>query len=533
MKSVIENGNASLGIELGSTRIKAVLIDPQGHLLASGGVNWENQLVDGIWTYSEEAIWAGLQQAYADLVKNVQTQYGIPVTRLASFGVSAMMHGYLPFDKAGNLLVPFRTWRNNITAKSSQKLTALFQHNIPQRWSIAHLYQAVLNREAHLTELDYFTTLSGYVHWKLTDEKVLGVGDASGMFPIDVVTGDFDQTMLAQFERLVEPEQFPWRLREILPKVKCAGEKAGCLTTQGAKLLDPTGHLQAGIPFCPPEGDAGTGMVATNSIKPKTGNISAGTSAFAMIVLEKPLANVYEELDMVTTPAGKLVAMAHSNNCTTEINAWVNLFADNLRAFGVEKTTEEIYQTLFDEALKGEADCGGLLAYGFHSGEHVVGLSSGCPLFLHPTQARLTLANFMRVQLYTAFGAMKLGMTILMEKERVEIEQILAHGGIFKTQGVAQKILASALNVPIAVQETAGEGGAWGIALLANFLTYAEKGLSLEQYLNEKIFLQTSVKIQPPDLELSQGYQHFMQRYQAGLAVAPSAVAFTQKVAQN
>ncbi|PJG85342.1 xylulokinase [Conservatibacter flavescens] len=523
MKSIIQTGKASLGIELGSTRIKAVLIAPNGQIIASGGVNWENQLVDGIWTYDETAIWAGLQQAYADLVRNVQQQYDVELTQIAYLGVSAMMHGYLPFDRSGNLLVPFRTWRNNITANSSQKLTALFHYNIPQRWSIAHLYQAILNNEPHLNELDYFTTLAGYVHWQLTGEKVLGVGDASGMFPIDTVTGHFDQAMLAQFEQLVEPYAFPWRLRDILPQVKSAGENAGRLSEQGAKRLDPTGRLQAGVSCCPPEGDAGTGMVATNSIKPKTGNISAGTSAFAMIVLEQPLSNVYEELDMVTTPAGQLVAMAHSNNCTTEINSWVNLFAECLQAFGVEKTAEEIYQTLFQQALTGEADCGGLLAYGFHSGEHIVGLSSGCPLFLHPTQAHFNLANFMRVQLYTAFGAMKLGMDILMNKEQVKIEQIFAHGGIFKTQGVAQTILASALNVPIAVQDTAGEGGAWGIALLANYLGYAQQGISLEDYLEQHIFLQTLRTIQPPDPTISQGYQTFMTRYQAGLNIAKQA----------
>ncbi|MEN2837968.1 Xylulose kinase [Mannheimia haemolytica] len=438
-KQLIEQGNTVIGIELGSTRIKAVLISSDGTILATGGADWENRLIDGIWTYHQNEIWEKLQAAYMDLSKTVKEKYHTTIRTAKALGISAMMHGYLPFDKHGNPLVAFRTWRNNITLTSSEKLTALFQYPIPQRWSIAHLHQALLNQEPHLPEIDYLTTLSGYVHWQLTDHKVLGIGDASGMFPIDTELKSYNPTMLAQFDRAIADYRMPWKLEAILPQVRVAGEQAGKLTEKGAKLLDPTDNLQAGIPLCPPEGDAGTGMIATNCIKEKTGNISAGTSAFAMIVLEKALSKAYSELDIVTTPAGKLVAMAHANNCTSDINAWVNLFGECLSVFGVNICTEELYEMLFLHALQGDADCGGLLSYGFHSGEHNVGLSEGCPVFLHPTNAHFNLANFMRTHLYTAFGAMKLGMDILINQEKVEISRILGHGGIFKTEGVAQK----------------------------------------------------------------------------------------------
>ncbi len=517
----IASGQAVLGVEFGSTRIKAVLINDQGDILASGGFEWENRYENGVWTYSEQAIWHGLQQAYADLSQKVQQQYQVSLQKLAGIGISAMMHGYLAFDKQGDLLVPFRTWRNNITQKSAEILTALFQYNIPQRWSIAHLYQAILNNEEHLSEVDFFTTLAGYVHWKLTGKKVLGIGDASGMFPIDMHTCQYDEKMLAQFDNLVAEKAFPWQLKAILPEVKVAGEQAGLLTENGAKLLDPTGNLQPNIPFCPPEGDAGTGMVATNSIKEKTGNISAGTSAFAMIVLEKPLSRLYEQLDMVTTPTGKLVAMAHSNNCTTDLNAWMSLFQENLQAFGVQVSTEKLYETLFNQALQGSADCGGLLSYGFHSGEHGLNLAKGCPMFIHPTNAQFNLANFMRSQLYFCFAAMKLGIDILLQQEKVNISQILGHGGIFKTQGIAQKVLASALNTPILTMNTAGEGGAWGIALLANFLG---KNQSLESYLDEVIFKDSQTTLVNPDETMHAGYQQFMQTYQQGIAVVQTAV---------
>lgn len=525
---LIDDGNAVLGIEFGSTRIKAVLIDKRGTILAKGVFDWENSFENGIWTYPQTQIWAGLQAAYRHLAENVKTQYQIPLKRVAAIGISAMMHGYMPFDKAGNLLVPFRTWRNNFTEKSSQKLTALFDYNIPQRWSIAHLYHAILNQEPHVGQIDYLTTLAGYVHWQLTGEKVLGIGDASGMFPIDMQTQDYSQKMLSRFDQLVQEKNYAWKLSHILPRAQTAGKTAGKLTALGAKLLDPTGDLQPDIPFCPPEGDAGTGMVATNSIKPKTGNISAGTSAFAMIVLEQTLSRVYAQLDMVTTPAGKLVAMAHANNCTTDINAWLNLFGESLQAFGVNINTDKLYETLLLQALKADPDCGDLLAYGFYSGEHAVGLSEGCPLFLHPTNANFNLANFIRVHLYTAFGAMKLGMDILLQQERVEIKRILGHGGIFKTQGVAQKVLASALNIPVATMETASEGGAWGIALLAAFLENAQRGQSLEQYLDDEIFAETVTNVVEPDAIMHRGYEKFMQNYQRGIAIVQAAIDHTK-----
>ncbi len=522
MQQFIQSGKAVLGIEFGSTRIKAVLINPKGEILSTGIYDWENQFINEVWTYSQEEIWHGLQGAYADLASNVRSQFGVPIRKLAAIGISGMMHGYLPFDKDANLLTPFRTWRNNFTSKSAEKLTALFNHNIPQRWSIAHLYQAILNNEPHVAELDFFTTLAGYVHWQLTGEKVLGIGDASGMFPIDIAKQDYDQSMLAQFDSLISDKNYPWKINTLLPKVLSAGKMAGKLTTLGAKLLDLTGNLEAGVSFCPPEGDAGTGMVATNSIAETTGNISAGTSAFAMIVLEKNLSRVYPELDLVTTPAGKLVAMAHANNCSTDINAWMKIFEQNLQVFGVYVTKEELFEALFNQALQGEPNCGGLLSYGFYSGEHNVGLEHGCPMLFHPTNAEFNLANLIRVHLYSAFAAMKIGMDILIQQENVQIRQILGHGGMFKTPKVAAQILASALNIPVATQSSAGEGGAWGIALLANFLNYANKK-SLEQYLNH-IFKIQQIHIAQPDLATHLGYQNFIDLYKKGIDVVKQAV---------
>lgn len=521
VKTYIESGQACLGIELGSTRIKAVLINQQGHILASGSSNWENQLENGIWTYSLHKIWKGLQHAYLSLTQEIEQKYQTTLHKLSAIGISAMMHGYLPFNKDGELLVPFRTWRNNITQQSAEKLSALFQHNIPQRWSIAHLYQAILNNEQHLTEIDFITTLAGYVHWQLTGKKVLGIGDASGMFPISDETLTYDQNMLEKFNNLVKGKYFNWTLENLLPQVMKAGENAGYLTAQGAKLLDPTGNLQANIPLCPPEGDAGTGMIATNSIQPNTGNISAGTSAFAMIVLDKPLSKNYPELDIVTTPDGKLVAMAHANNCSSDINAWVNIFQETLQLFKLNITPEDLYETLFTHALTGQADCGNLISYGFYSGEHNLELDSGCPLFIHPTNSQFNLANFMLVHLYSAFATMKLGLDILLEQEQLQIKQILAHGGIFKTKHIAQKILSSALNIPIATLETAGEGGAWGMALLANFLG---KNQSLSEYLSQQIFSNTEHHLIKPDENLHKGYHQFMQNYQKGIAVVQTAI---------
>ncbi|MGX3066929.1 xylulokinase [Ursidibacter arcticus] len=522
-KQLIENGQVVIGIELGSTRIKAVLINDTGMILATGGADWENRLIDSIWTYNQDEIWLKLQESFQDLQKTVKEKYRTLIKKAQGIGISGMMHGYLPFDQQGNQLVPFRTWRNNITSKASKNLTALFDYPIPQRWSIAHLYQAMLNNETHITQIDYITTLAGYIHWQLTGEKVLGIGDASGMFPIDTNSCSFNQSMLEMFDKHIVDFKLPWKISNILPTVLVAGQPAGYLTEKGALLLDPTGNLQVGIPLCPPEGDAGTGMIATNCIKEKTGNISAGTSAFAMIVLEKALSKTYSELDIVTTPAGKLVAMAHANNCSTDINAWVKLLGETLQTFGVKICTEELYQTLFLEALKGDADCGGLLSYGFHSGEHNVGLSEGCPMFLHPTNAKFTLQNFMRVHLYTAFGAMKLGMDILRDQEKVDIDHILGHGGIFKTKGIAEQMLASALNIPIATMNTASNGGAWGIALLANFLKKRGK-VSLEDYLERFIFNQSHLMVYQPEPEMVDGYQSFIQQYKKGISVVETAV---------
>jgi len=525
-KNIIEEGKAVIGIEFGSTRIKAVLIDDIGNILESGGFSWENHLVDGIWTYAQEEIWNGLQKCYSDLAANVKKTYGLVLKKVAAIGISGMMHGYIPFDKEGNQLVPFRTWRNNITKKAADELTELFEYNIPQRWSIAHLYQAILNGEAHVDKISYITTLAGYVHWRLTGEKSVGVGEASGMFPIDIQKGNYSQKMLEQFDKLISDKNFSWKLEEILPKVLSAGQNAGYLTKEGAQLLDLSGNLQAGAKMCPAEGDAGTGMVATNSIREKTGNISAGTSAFAMVVLEKELSKVYRELDMVTTPTGKLVAMSHSNNCTSDINAWVSLFGECLKAFGINCEAGQLYETLFLKALDGEADCGGLLSYCFYSGEHGVGLAEGSPLFIHPANTNFNLANFMKVQLYTCFGAMKLGLDTLIKQEKVEIKQILGHGGIFKTKAVAQKILASAIDVPVAVMETAGEGGAWGIALLAAYLKEAEKGISLEDYLEDTVFACSNVSVAEPDKADAAGYEKFIENYKKGLIIEKAAVEY-------
>ncbi|MFC0308932.1 xylulokinase [Gallibacterium trehalosifermentans] len=525
-RSIIENGEAVLGIEFGSTRIKAVLIDNIGTILATGIFDWENHLKQGIWIYHQDEIWSGLQSAYLNLSDNVKEKYQINIENLSAIGISAMMHGYLPFNNKGKQLVDFRTWRNNITQEASKKLTTLFQYNIPQRWSIAHLYQAILNNEVHLNEIDYITTLSGYIHWKLTNQKVLGIGDASGMFPIDIKKQSYDENMLNLFEEYISNKKYPWKIKEILPKVLVAGDIAGRLTEEGAKLLDPSGKLHSNIPFCPPEGDAGTGMVATNSIKEKTGNISAGTSAFTMIVLKDQLSKVYEELDMVTTPTGKLVAMAHSNNCTSDINAWISLFGECLQQFGVNIYSEELYEALFLQALKGDNNCGNLLSYGFYSGEHNLGLTSGCPIFIHPTNSHFNLSNFMRSHIYSAFAAMKLGIDILQKQENVNIDRIFGHGGIFKTAGVAQKILASALNTPIATMNTAGEGGAWGIALLANYIN--ENRVSLEYYLDNKIFTNTDISVMQPDKALIQGYEDYMNRYRKNLPIIKKAVELNQ-----
>lgn len=523
-KSTIVNGKAVLGIELGSTRIKAVLVNEKNQPIASGSHEWENQLVDNIWTYSEEAIWTGIQASYQDMVRDVKEKYGVPVKKLAAIGFSAMMHGYMPFNEAGELLVPFRTWRNTMTEKASEELTELFQYHIPQRWSIAHLYQAMLNQEPHVKDITFMTTLEGYVHWKLTGEKVLGVGEGSGMFPIDMEIKNYDPKCLAAFDKLAAPYGFPWKLEEILPKVLLAGEEAGRLTEEGAKLLDTTGELEAGIPFCPPEGDAGTGMVATNSIAKRTGNVSAGTSVFSMVVLEKPLSKVYPEIDLVTTPTGNLVAMVHCNNCTSDLNAWVNLFKEFAEAMGMQVDMNQLFGTLYHKAMEGDADCGGLLAYNYFSGEHITGFEEGRPLFVRTPESKFNLANFMRVNLFTSLGALKTGMDILLKEEGVRLDKILGHGGLFKTKGVGQNLLAGAIDTPVSVMETAGEGGAWGIAVLASYLVNKEAGESLEDYLNHKVFAGQEGEEVQPDTRDVQGFNEFMVRYKAGLAIERAAV---------
>ncbi|MDE6985251.1 MAG: ATPase, partial [Lachnospiraceae bacterium] len=480
--------------------------------------------INNIWTYSLDAIWEGLQDCYQDLAKSVQQKYGIQIRTLGSLGFSAMMHGYMAFDRDGKLLVPFRTWRNTITQEAGEKLTALFGYHIPQRWSIAHLYQAVLNGEEHVGNVDFFTTLAGYIHWQLSGEKVLGVGEASGMFPIDIDTKAFNRRMIAQFDELVADKGFSWKLADLMPRVLVAGEQAGILTEAGARLLDPTGALQAGIPMCPPEGDAGTGMVATNSVAKRTGNISAGTSVFAMTVLEKDLSQSYDALDLVTTPDGSLVAMVHCNNCTSDLNAWVNLFREFQETMGQRTDMDQLYGTLYRKALEGDADCGGLLAYGYFSGEHVTGFSEGRPLFVRMPDAKFNLANFMRVNLFTALGAIRIGMDILLNQEHVKIDELLGHGGLFRTEGVGQRVVAAALNVPVSVMKTAGEGGAWGIAVLANYMMRKGADEALSDYLNDRVFSGAESVFVEPDAGDVAGFETFIARYKKGLAIERAAV---------
>lgn len=520
----IREGKTVLGIELGSTRIKAVLIGEEHTPIASGSHDWENQLEDGIWTYSLEAVWEGIRDAYRKLAEDAKQRWGETITRIGAMGVSAMMHGYMVFDKNGDLLVPFRTWRNTVTGQAAEKLTELFRYPIPQRWSIAHLYQAILNRESHVGEIDYMVTLAGYVHWKLTGQRVLGIGEAAGMFPVDIRARDFDWQRIDQFDGLVREEGFFWKLRDILPKVLTAGEPAGVLTEEGAGLLDGSGNLKAGIPLCPPEGDAGTGMAATNSVAVRTGNVSAGTSVFAMAVLEDGLKKVHPEIDLVTTPAGEPVAMVHCNNCTSDLNAWVGLFEEYSQAMGMAADRDQIYNTLYHKALEGDGDCGGLLACNYFSGEHITGFEEGRPLFVRKPDSRFNLANFMRTHLYTSLGALKTGLDILFKEEQVTLDVLRGHGGFFKTRGVGQKIMASASGVPVSVMETAGEGGAWGIALLAAYMLQKEDGEPLDKYLADKVFAGREGTLEEPDREMAEGFELFMEQYRKGLAVERAAV---------
>ena len=523
-KEAIQNGNTALGIEFGSTRIKAVLIGEDYKPIALGYHEWENRYENGAWTYSLEDIWGGVQDSYANLKEEISANFDVSLAKVGVIGFSAMMHGYMAFDKDGNLLVPFRTWRNTITGQAAEALTDLFQFNIPQRWSIAHLYQAILNQEPHINQIDHLTTLAGYVHWKLTGQKVLGVGEASGMFPIDSTTLEFNPEMREKFNELVVQKSIPWKIEDILPQVLAAGEDAGVLTVEGANLLDPSGELQAGISLCPPEGDAGTGMVATNSIAARTGNVSAGTSVFAMIVLEKALSKLHPEIDMVTTPTGKPVAMVHSNNCTSDLNAWVEVFKEFTTLLGVEIDQSKLYSLLYKQALLGDADGGGLLAYNYLSGEHITHLEEGRPLFVRTPESRFNLANFMRVNLFSSLGALKIGLEILLEEEKVEIDQILGHGGFFKTEEVGQRMMAAAMNVPVSVMETAAEGGAWGIALLASYLIQKVDGETLEDFLSNRVFAgEKSVTI-APDMEDVKGFATFMDRYKQGLEIEKTAV---------
>lgn len=524
VKNLLEEGKGILGIEFGSTRIKAVLIDEKGTPLASGSHEWENRLTDGIWTYTLDDIWSGLADCYADLASDVKKKYNVVLKKFASIGFSAMMHGYLAFDKEGELLVPFRTWRNTITEEAAAKLTEVFQYNIPQRWSIAHLYQAILKKEEHVGKIDFLTTLAGYVHWKLTGEKVLGVGDASGMFPIDCKSGNYDQNMIRKFDELTEPCGYGWKLSDILPKVLSAGEKAGTLTPEGAKLLDVSGNLEAGILLCPPEGDAGTGMVATNSVGVRTGNVSAGTSVFAMVVLEKELSKVYPEIDLVTTPDGALVAMVHCNNCTSDLNAWVNLFDEFAKSIGAAIDKNQLFSVLYHKALEGDADCGGLISYNYFSGEPVTGFDEGAPLFVRKADQTFNLANFMRTHLYSSLAALKAGLDLLFKEEDVKVDEMFGHGGLFKTKGVGQRIAAAAMNTPVSVMETAGEGGAWGIALLASYMQNKEEGEELQDFLNHKIFAGQKGEKLLPVKEDVEGFDQFMIRYKKGLAIEHAAV---------
>jgi sugar (pentulose or hexulose) kinase len=516
-------GETYLGIELGSTRIKAVLIDKAAGPIASGSHTWENRLENGIWTYSLDDIWAGVRACYAELAADVREKFGMQLETIGAIGISAMMHGYMAFGGDGRLLAPFRTWRNTTTAEASERLTGLFGFNVPQRWSIAHLYQAILNGEKHVPEIRCLTTLAGYIHWQLTGEKALGIGDASGMFPIEDATRQYDKRMLRQFDGLTADKGIAWKITDILPRILSAGDNAGALTKEGAALLDPTGTLKAGIPLCPPEGDAGTGMVATNSVRKRSGNISAGTSVFAMAVLERPLQKAYTEVDMVTTPSGDPVAMVHCNNCSSDIDAWVKLLGEAAALLGAEFDINALYNKLLGSALEGSADCGGLLSYNYVSGEPVTGLAEGRPLFLRTPDAKFSLANFMRAHLYSSCASLKIGMDILLDNEHTELDTLTGHGGFFKVPGVGQRVMAAALNVPVSVMATASEGGPWGMAVLAAYMMN-NQGKTLADYLSDNAFANaacSTVEPSPPDAE---GFKVFMERYKACIAVEKAAV---------
>ncbi|MFA1510658.1 xylulokinase [Priestia megaterium] len=523
IKQAIAKGKTSLGIELGSTRIKAVLINESFETIASGSYEWENLLEDGFWTYNLLDIITGLQSAYREMKQEVERSYGITIRTVGSIGVSAMMHGYMAFDKTGELLVPFRTWRNATTSEAAKELTEHFNFNIPERWSIAHLYQAIINQEKHLPRIHYMTTLAGYIHWLLTGSKSLGIGDASGMFPVDERTQNYSENMMKQFDDLISHKGYPWQLSDILPAVHTSGEQAGILTAIGASILDQSKNLQPGIPLCPPEGDAGTGMVATNSVRKRTGNVSVGTSVFAMIVLDKKLANVYPEIDLVTTPSGSPVAMVHANNCSSDLNAWLGLFREFSEAMGQKIESDKLFQVMLNKALEADPDGGGLLSYGYFSGENITGVESGRPLFVRSAKSNFNLANFMRTHLFTAFGALKIGMDLLVKEENVKIHSILAHGGLFKTPVVGQKMMAAAINTPVSVMDTAGEGGAWGMAILSSYMLNKSENESLEDFLDDKVFKEvTAQEIYPDELDVK-GFEAFIKRYKKGLVIEKTA----------
>lgn len=518
---LIKQGRTSLGIEFGSTRIKAVLVDFSGEVLGVGFHDWENSLKDGIWTYTLDEIHAGLKKCYTSLRKNVEEKYGVTLKKIGSMGISAMMHGLMAFDKEGRLLTPFKTWRNSDTEDAADELTGVFNFNIPLRWTIAHIYQAVLDKKDYVKELDFAVTLAGYIHFKLTGERVIGVGDAAGIFPVE--NGNYNEKMIKAFEKLALDKGYDIKLMEILPKVLSAGDDGGSLTSDGAAFLDESGSLEAGVPLCPPEGDAGTGMVATNSVAVGTGNVSAGTSIFAMLVLEKGLSKLYREIDMVTTPDGYPVAMAHANNCTSDLNAWVNIFREFAELFGIKADMGELYGKLYNASLSGDKDCDGLLSYGYYSGEGIVHLNEGRPLFARMPESRFNLANFMRSHLYASLGAVKIGLDILLKYERVKVTKIMGHGGLFKTPLVAQSYLAAAVNAPVTVMDTAGEGGPWGMAVLASYLINKDN-MSLSEYLERVIFKDAKGTTIEPDVRDTAGLEAYMERYKAGIEVEKKAV---------
>ena len=523
-KDLIVQGRTALGIELGSTRIKGVLTDYDGHVLATGAHEWENSLVDGVWTYGLDEVEAGMKACYTALRRDVEEKYGVTPKTFGAIGISAMMHGYIALDKDGKQIARFQTWRNTNTGPAADELTELFQFNIPLRWSVAHLYQRILDKEAHVKDVASVLTLAAWVHWRLTGQKVIGIGDAAGMFPIDSVKLDYDEGMVQKFDALVAKRGYSLKLRSVFPKVLVAGEDAGTLTAAGAALLDESGNLQPGVPLCPPEGDAGTGMTATNSVAPRTGNLSAGTSTFAMIVLEKQLSKLYREIDMVTTPSGFPCAMAHANNGTSDLNAWVGLFGEFCDLMGIKADKGDLFGKLYTHALTGDPDCGGLMAYGYYSGEGITGVNEGRPLFVRTPDSKLSLANFMRAHLYTSLGAVKLGMDILLKKEGVKLDRMMGHGGLFKTPLVMQKVLAAAVNAPVSVMATASEGGAWGIALLAAYMVDGKKDGKLEDYLEKRIFGGLTGEAVAPEPADVAGFETFTKRYVAALPAERAAI---------